>query len=273
MSKYEKRLSIPSMGMDDLLKASVQSSPEIFKPWLDKVHCGDCVKLMGKMPVGSVGLIVTSPPYNLRNSTGNGMKDGRGGKWPKAQLINGYQGHGDDMPHEQYVRWQRDCLTAMMRVLREDGAIFYNHKWRVQGGLLQDRSDIVKGFPVRQIIIWQRDGGINFNAGYFLPTYEVIYLIAKPEFRLAPKANSLGDVWKIPQESHNPHPAPFPVELAQRCIQSATANIVLDPFLGSGTTAIAAGACNRHWVGLEVSKDYCKVARERIKVAKKLHRR
>ena len=68
----------------------------------------------------------------------------------------------------------------MMRVLRNDGAIFYNHKWRVQDGLLQDRSDIVAGFPVRQIIIWQRAGGINFNPGYFLPNYEVIYLICKP---------------------------------------------------------------------------------------------
>ena len=162
------------MGMDDLLKASAQPSPEIVRPWLDKVHCGDCVRMMGKMPVGSVGTVVTSPPYNLRNSTGNGMKDGRGGKWPKAQLINGYQGHGDNMPHEEYVKWQRDCLTAMMRVLREDGAIFYNHTWRVQRGLLQDRSEIVRGFPVRQVIIWQRDGGINFNTGYFLPTYEVI---------------------------------------------------------------------------------------------------
>ncbi len=66
-----------------------------------------------------------------------------------------------------------DCvaLMAKMRVLREDGAIFYNHKWRVQAGLLQDRSEIVAGFPVRQIIIWKRDGGINFNRGYFLPTY------------------------------------------------------------------------------------------------------
>ena len=80
----------------------------------------------------------------------------------------------------------------MMRLLREDGAIFYNHKWRVQGGLLQDRSEIVKGFPVRQIIIWKRDGGINFNRGYFLPTYEVIYLIAKSAFRLRSKANAIG---------------------------------------------------------------------------------
>jgi modification methylase len=117
------------------------------------------------------------------------------------------------MPHEKYVQWQRYCLTEMMRVLKEDGAIFYNHKWRVQGGLLQDRNDIVDGFPVRQIIIWQRKGGINFNPGYFLPTYEVIYLIAKPDFRLAPKANAHGDIWEFAQEMNNPHPAPFPVHL------------------------------------------------------------
>ena len=83
----------------------------------------------------------------------------------------------------KYVAWQRESLTAMMRVLRNDGVIFYNHKWRVQGGLLQDRHDIVEGFPVRQIIIWKRKGGINFNPGYFLPTYEVIYMICKPDFK------------------------------------------------------------------------------------------
>ena len=156
--------------------------------WLDKVHCGDCLTLMGKMPAASIGLIVTSPPYNLRNSTGNGLKDGRGGKWPRAELIHGYQGPADDLPADVYIQWQRHCLAAMMRLLRHDGAIFYNHKWRVQAGLLQDRSEIVEGFPVRQIIIWKRDGGINFNPGYFLPTYEVIYLIAQPAFRLRPKA-------------------------------------------------------------------------------------
>ena len=101
--------------------------------WLDKVHCGDCLTLMGKMPAASIGLIVTSPPYNLRNSTGNGLKDGRGGKWPRAELIHGYQGYADNLPGDEYIQWQRACLAAMMRVLREDGAIFYNHKWRVQG--------------------------------------------------------------------------------------------------------------------------------------------
>jgi modification methylase len=198
------------------------------------------------------------------------MKNGSGGKWENAKLLEGYQSHNDMMPHEEYVDWQRRCLTAMLRVLRHDGAIFYNHKWRVQGGLLQDRSDIVKDFPVRQIIIWKRAGGINFNAGYFLPTYEVIYLICKPDFELAPKANAMGDVWQIPQESNNPHPAPFPIELAQRCIDSTEAKIVLDPFIGSGSTAIAAEACKRNWIGFEISSDYCKLARERIHITKKL---
>jgi modification methylase len=264
---------IPST-MDGLLKAAVTTVPDRqLTQWLGKVHCGDCVELMDKMPAESVGLVVTSPPYNLRNSTGNGMKNGSGGKWPKAQLIKGYKGHSDDMPHEEYVKWQRDCLISAMRILRNDGAIFYNHKWRVQAGLLQDRSDIVKDFPVRQIIVWQRAGGINFNKGYFLPTYEVIYLICKPDFVLAPKANAIGDVWEITQADNNPHPAPFPIELAQRCIESTTAKIIFDPFMGSGSTAIAAELCGRKWIGTEISKDYCKIAVERIEAHRRLMRK
>lgn len=234
--------------------------------WINKIHQADCLEIMNQMPTNSIDLVVTSPPYNLRNSTGNGMKDAFGGKWENAQLADGYDSHDDDMPHEKYVAWQRTCLQAMMRVLREDGAIFYNHKWRVQDGLLQDRSDIVKGFPVRQIIIWQRDGGFNFNPGYFLPTYEVIYLICKPNFKLAPRANAIGDVWRISQESNNPHPAPFPVELARRCIESTNAKIVLDPFMGSGTTAVAAEDLGRNWIGIEQSKRYCEDADERLRV-------
>ena len=193
------------------------------------------------------------------------MKNGSGGKWANAKLLDGYDTSKDDMPHDVYVAWQRESLKAMMRLLPENGAIFYNHKWRVQGGLLQDRQDIVEGFPVRQIIIWKRKGGINFNPGYFLPTYEVIYLICKPDFTLAPKANALGDIWDIRQDFNNPHPASFPVELAQRCIQSTTAKVVLDPFIGSGSTAVAAEVLKRDWIGIDISEEYCNMARERIR--------
>ncbi len=220
---------------------------------------------MRQMPEGSIDLIVTSPPYNLKNSTGNGMKDGRGGKWANAALQKGYSHHDDCMPHEEYVEWQRECLTQMLRLLPEHGAIFYNHKWRVQAGLLQDRQDIIHGFPLRQIIIWKRSGGLNFNAGYFLPTYEVIYLIAKPKFKLLPRANACGDIWEIPQELKNEHSAPFPVALIDRIISSTPAKIILDPFIGSGTTAISALNFQRDYIGIDISPEYCAMAEERIK--------
>lgn len=234
------------------------------KDYYNKIICGDCLETMKTMPGKSIDLVVTSPPYNLKNSSGNGMKDGRGGKWKNAALVNGYSDHDDCMPHNEYVKWQRDCLEEMMRLLKDDGAIFYNHKWRVQNGLLQDRYDIVAGLPIRQIIIWRRKGGINFNQGYFLPTYEVIYLIAKKDFKLAPKANSYGDVWEFTQEMKNDHPAPFPVSLIDRIISSTTANIILDPFMGSGTTAIVAKFLKRTFIGIEKSPLYCQMAERRL---------
>ncbi|MFA6077304.1 MAG: DNA repair protein RadC [Candidatus Paceibacterota bacterium] len=233
-------------------------------PFINQIVCGSAVDIMKKIPSNSVHLIITSPPYNLKNSTGNGMKDGRGGKWANAALQKGYSNHNDNMPHDEYVKWQRDCLTEMFRIIPDDGAIFYNHKWRVQGGVLQDRQDIVSGFPVRQIIIWRRKGGFNFNAGYFVPTYEVIYLIAKPNFKLAPKANGHGDVWEFTQEMNNKHPAAFPVGLIDRIVSSTNAKTVLDPFMGSGTTALSAMNFGRDYIGIDLSPEYCKMAEERI---------
>lgn len=242
------------------------SHEDLFREtFLNKIICGSAVDVMKRIPDGAIDLIVTSPPYNLKNSTGNGMKDGRGGKWANAALQNGYSHHDDCMPHDKYVKWQRDCLTEMLRIIPEDGAIFYNHKWRVQAGLLQDRNDIVSGFPVRQVIIWRRKGGLNFNAGYFLPTYEVIYLIAKPQFKLADKANAHGDIWDITQEMKNEHPAAFPVALIDRIVSSTNAKTILDPFMGSGTTAISAINFDRNYVGIEISPEYCKMAEKRIK--------
>ena len=232
--------------------------------FINKIICGDAIEVMKQIPDKSIDLVVTSPPYNLRNSSGNGMKDGRGGKWSTAALLDGYSHLDDNMPHDEYVKWQRNSLAEMFRVVRDDGAIFYNHKWRVQKGLIQDREDIVSGLPVRQILIWKRKGGINFNPGYFLPTYEVIYMITKPKFRLAPKSNAHGDVWEFNQESKNAHPAPFPVTLIDRIISSTAAKVVLDPFIGSGTTAVAAHELGRDFIGIDISPEYCDMAIRRV---------
>ena len=89
-------------------------------------------------------------------------------------------------------------------------------------------------------------------------------MIAKPGFRLAPRANAYGSVWNIKQEHNNPHPAPFPVELALRCVRSVGEGVVLDPFIGSGTTAIAAEMAGVPWLGIEKSPQYMRMANDRI---------
>ena len=241
--------------------------PEDF---IDKIICGDCIKTMKQMPDNCIDLAVTSPPYNLKNSTGNGMSaNTKSGKWAGNPLQNGYSHYSDNIPNDEYADWQYNCLKEMYRLIKADGAIFYNHKWRVQDGLIQDRKDIIRDLPVRQIIIWRRKGGINFNPGYFLPTYEVIYLIPKPNFKLAPKANAFGDVWEFTQEMNNEHPAPFPVALIDRIISSTTSQIILDPFSGSGTTAVVSMGLKRNYIGIELSPDYCKTSEKRIEKNKK----
>lgn len=232
------------------------------------IRCGDVLEELKKMDSESIDLVITSPPYNLKNSTGGGMNSIGGGKWKSIQLNGGYSNHSDTMSKEDYNMWIRDCLTEMFRVLKPNGAIFLNHKFRVQGGLIEGHP-FLEGFNVRQIIIWARAGGFNFNDTYFLPTYEVIYMMpktpkGKDAFRLIKGANRKTDVWKINQERNNPHPAPFPVELVDNILTSCEGNVVLDPFAGSGTTGISAIKNGWDCILIDNSKDYCEMAKKRI---------
>lgn len=92
----------------------------------------------------------------------------------------------------------------------------------------------------------------------------MIYLIAKPKFYLKQEATAYGDVWNINPDSGNSHPAPFPVALAERCISATDAQIICDPFMGSGTTAVAAKKLGRHFIGCDLSADYVASATKRV---------
>jgi modification methylase len=230
---------------------------------------GDCLELMATMPDGSVDLVVTSPPYNLGISSGGGLKGAtKSGKWKSASLANGYSGYDDAMPYFEYVAWQKQVLTECWRLLSDTGAIYYNHKPRVQNGLLQTPLDLNPNLPVRQIVIWERAGGINFSPSFYLPTHEWIVIFAKPKFRLKSKgASGIKDVWKINQEKTNPHPAPFPVALPQMAIESTNCQVILDPFMGSGTTGVACVNTGRNFIGIEKDASYFEIACKRIEQA------
>jgi len=232
---------------------------------INKIICGDCVEEMKKLKDNSVDLVITSPPYNTKNCVGGFFKQRKVKHiWKNAKLKEGYENYSDDMPYDKYIKWQRKVLKECMRVIKEDGAIFYNHKFRVQNHLLMTRMEIIRDFPLRQIIIWNKSHAINYNFSHIPPAYEVIFFIAKKNFRFKEKGGWT-DVWNIPADKNNKHPAPFPIEIPYKIIEKTNAKIILDPFMGSGTTALACIKLNRNFIGIEISPEYCKIAEARIK--------
>lgn len=232
---------------------------------INNIIFADCLDFMRMLPDKSIDAIITSPPYNLLNSSGNGFKPHNDkSRWKNAKIKQGYANFNDNMPYLKYIEWQKSVLKECYRLLKDDGVIFYNNKNRVQKGILENRADIIKDLPLRQIITWQRSGGMNFNDGYFLPTTEQIYMIAKKDFKLVKGANKFTDVWKIPQARNNPHPAPFPQELTDRIISSIDKKLILDPFGGSGTTALSCLKYNRDFIIVDNAFDYCDMALKRI---------
>jgi site-specific DNA-methyltransferase (adenine-specific) len=247
---------------------------------------GDCREVMPWVP--EIDLVFTSPPYNLGNTSGGGFPRrkkmgqyspdaplrarGGCGKWAKAgdpgNLADGYGQHKDAMPHAEYVAWQHEVLHLCWNALSEKGAIFYNHKPRILDGRLVAPVDYVPDDLreyIRQEIIWKRAGGINFSPSFYLPTHERIVVIARRGWRLKSKgASGVGDVWTEPQEINTEHPAPFPIGLPCRAIETTAPGTVLDPFAGSGTTLCAAKIAGRPAVGIELEERWCELAAKRV---------
>lgn len=242
------------------------------------IYLGDCREILPT--ISDVDLVFTSPPYNLGN-TGGGMphkklghydaragmtKRGGGGKWSGGALAFGYGVHTDNMPHDEYVEWQQTILRLCWSTLTDTGAIYYNHKPRIlDGALVTPFVYLPPELPRRQVVIWARAGGVNFSPAFYLPTHEWIVILAKDAFRLKSKAASgVGDVWYVPQESNTAHPAPFPLALPARAIETVAPVLVLDPYCGSGTTLRAAKDAGVRAVGIEIEERYCEIAARRM---------
>jgi modification methylase len=236
------------------------------------LYHGDALEVLPN--VSGVDLMVTSPPYNLGSSPwpklGNWKQgdsvDGKS-KWRNGSDGGGgmgYDEHGDDIPWPEYVGWQHAILKACWDALSDKGAIYYNHKPRVVGGKLWMPTELNPNLPLRQVIIWARAGGMNFNPTAYLPTHEWIMVLAKEKFRLKSKgASGAGDVWRINQDSDNKHPAPFPIGIPALAIETTAPKLVLDPFAGSGTTLRAAKDAGVQSIGIEKSEAYCEMIAKR----------
>ena len=226
------------------------------------IYHGDCREILPTLP--KFDLFVTSPPYNLGSRYASMTAGSLQGKWNRRVT---YKSWTDNMPENEYVEWQREVVGLMWSQITVDGAIFYNHRPRIQGGECWSHMNLIPdSVMLRQIIIWARPKGHNFNDGYFVPSFEWIFLLAKKDFLLAKQACGLGDVWYMNPsgDEDGDHPAPFPESLPTRAIGATIAQTVCDPFMGSGTTLVAAKNLGRKAIGIEIEESYCEIAAKRL---------
>lgn len=249
------------------------------------LHEGDILDLTGRLPDKLVKLVVTSPPYNI-------------GKEYEAKL---------DLA--EYQSQQRQVIAECVRILTDDGSLCWQVGNYVNNGEIIPLDIILFpifasfNLALRNRIIWHFGHGLH-AARRFSGRYEVILWFTKSDqytfnldavrlpqkypnkkhFKGAkkgqlsghPAGKNPGDAWEIPNVKANhvektSHPCQFPVELIERLVLALTneGDWILDPFLGAGTTAIAALMHNRRVIGAEIVPDYIKITRERIELAEK----
>ena len=237
---------------------------------IDRIYNEDCLETMARIPDNSIDLIVTSPPYN------KGFYANKNAKQSKVwNTLNGrkiaYDSFSDDMFPWDYENWQKAVISECIRILKPSGSLFYNHKDIIYKGLIVPPK-WVYDFKVRQQIIWDRQSSCMIDPHYFMPANEWIYWIVKDEKKVffdKEKSSFRTNIWRMNIDK-NPHPAPFPYIMAANIINccSKEGDIVYDPFMGSGTTALASVKLGRHYIGSEISEKYVSMANEKIRIEK-----
>jgi len=226
-----------------------------------------------KISSEEIDLIITSPPYNLDIK---------------------YNSHNDTLSYKEYLNFSKKWLSRCFRWLKNDGRFCLNIPLdKNKGGQQSVGADLTAlakkvGFKYHSTIIWN-EGNISrrtawgswlsASAPYVIAPVELIVIFYKKYWKKTSGSKKsdiskkefmewTNGLWTFSGESKKRvgHPAPFPIELPRRCIKlfSYIDDTILDPFMGSGTTLIAAYLNNRKAIGLEFDKKYCELAKKRL---------
>jgi len=224
----------------------------------------------------TIDLIVTSPPYNVDIH---------------------YENYRDKLPYTKYLEFTERWLRKAYELLKHDGRMCLNipidtSKGRGDEGFQSVYVDVVAiakrvGLKYATTIIWN-EGNISKRTAWgtfaspkepfvIAPVEAIVVLYKKTWHKLSEHVSDITSeefkewtlgLWTFPGENPRKvgHPAPFPIELPKRCIKLFTyvGDIVLDPFVGSGTTLIASRLLKRRAIGIDISRKYCEIAKERL---------
>ena len=221
----------------------------------------------------SIDLIITSPPYNVDIH---------------------YKSFRDDISYEEYLKFTKEWLKRALKLIKDDGRLCLNIPLdKNKGGQQSVYADITTiakkvGWKYHSTIIWNEQNisrrtawgsWMSASAPYVIAPVETIIVMYKKTWKKT-SGSGISDikkeefiewtngVWNFSGENRKRinHPAPFPIELPQRCIKlfSFVGDVVLDPFVGSGSTLVACLKTNRIGIGVDIESEYCRIAKERL---------
>jgi site-specific DNA-methyltransferase (adenine-specific) len=231
----------------------------------NQLVCGEAIEEMGKLPDACVDLIVADPPYNLGKNYGNNL---------------------DTTAWHEYETFTRDWITQAKRVLKETGAIYIFMGVRFISRLFLILEDELN-LEFNGWITWHYTQGMGRKKGFSPRHEDILYFTKSKDFifnlddiRVPQKyyreRNNMsganpGDVWQFSHVHYsNPerenHPTQKPEALIERIIRASSnaGELVLDPFVGSGTTCRVAKVLNRNWIGIEINPEYIAMSQDRI---------
>jgi len=237
---------------------------------INKVYLGDCIEIMKTFPDESIDLVFADPPFNI------GIK---------------YDVHNDNMPYEEYYKWSENWIKEIYRLLKDNGTIYIaiGDEFAAEINIILKMS----GFHFRNWIIWYYTFGQNQKKKFNRSHTHIFYFTKnKDKFTFNDnnirihsarqliykdkRANPIGkipdDVWQFSRicgtfkERFGKHPCQMPESLLERIISvsSTIGDIVLDPFGGTGTTAIVTKNLKRHFITIEISKNYYNLILKRL---------
>ncbi|MBW1650594.1 MAG: site-specific DNA-methyltransferase [Deltaproteobacteria bacterium] len=252
---------------------------------INTIYTGDCIKILNEeIEANSIELIFADPPYNL---SGNGLKwegNKTGGDWYMANE------EWDKMTAPEYILFTRKWIGGSYKVLKDNGSIYISCTYHN----LAEVMIVLKqfNFKINNIIVWQKTNAMpNMTKRVFTHSTEFIVWAVKgknwifnyeelkninPEKQKNGSSKQMRDVWAMSlvqgkerlkdKNGRALHPTQKPEEILKRIITASSnkGDTVLDPFLGSGTTAVTAKKLGRNWIGIEKNKKYVEIAKVRI---------
>lgn len=259
-------------GLNREVREDEGAEHELQPEAVDQIYCASSER-MAELPDRSIHLMVTSPPYNVGKE------------------------YDDDLTLQDYLEFLRRVWAETWRVLVPGGRACINvanlgRKPYIPLHLYIVESMLEIGFGMRGEIIWDKGASSAASTAWgswrspanptLRDVHEYILVFSKGSFRRKPAEGRTGTIesdqfleatrslWAFPAASARKvgHPAPFPVELPYRLIQLYTysGEVILDPFMGSGQTALAARKAGRHYIGYEVDPGYVRLAEERLEL-------